>query len=120
VAPIHLPDVPLNLFDCVACAALEPASVEVVSDGAKLDDEVLAEVLRGDFASFFLPKPDQLRFVWPHDDPRVGTSDKRLAISHQRNWRSFVGNHGILHRCQGKYQYKMLISRRSESVNIKC
>jgi hypothetical protein len=50
---------------------LKPASVQVLSRNAKLDDQIARQVLGLDLASFFPPKPDQCRLVSTHNDADV-------------------------------------------------
>ncbi len=59
--------------------AFVPLAVEVLGHEAELDDEVGREVLRPDFASFFLPEADQGFFVLPHDDAGIGAADEVAA-----------------------------------------
>src|SRR4051812_12721447 len=84
VAPIHwwtgCRTFRLHIFDCVAAVALVPASIEVLGDGAKLDNQLLAEVLRRNLTPLLAPEPDELVLIIAHDDPGVGASNKGPAI----------------------------------------
>jgi hypothetical protein len=72
---------PLNVFDCVPRAALVPGPVQLLGYRTELDDQILAQVLRSDFASLFSPKPNELRRVGSHDDPGVRAADKAAAVA---------------------------------------
>src|SRR5271163_3935523 len=70
--PFHwMLDPALTVGDRVPGVVLIPASVQRLGDDAQLDNEVIAEVHRFDFATLLLPEPDQRRLVAAHNDPRV-------------------------------------------------
>ncbi len=56
----------LHLVDRLACVAFVPAAVEVLGHRAELDDQVVGEILRLDFAALLPPQPNELR---PHPRP---------------------------------------------------
>ena len=84
VAAIHLMDgvldPPLHVLDRVAGIALVPAPVEVLGDGAELDDQVVGQILRLDLAALLPPQPDERGLVIAHDDPGVRAADERTTI----------------------------------------
>src|SRR3981189_279786 len=73
-------NVSLDVFDSLASISLVPAAVEVLSNGAKLNDEVATKILRGYFAAFFLPKPRQFERIIAHDDAGVRAANEAPAI----------------------------------------
>ena len=73
-------DPPLHVLDGVAGVALVPAPVEVLGDGAELDDQIVGEVLRLDLAAFLPPEPNEIGFVVAHDDPGVRAADESIPI----------------------------------------
>ena len=73
-------DPALTVGDGAPCVALIPASVQRLRDDAELDNEVIAEVHRFDFAALFLPKPDQRSLVGAHNDPRVRPANEVAAV----------------------------------------
>src|SRR5262249_8052755 len=70
----------LHLRNDVPGIALEPMSIEGLGHEAKLDDEIVGEVLRLGLAAFLAPQPQQGSLVAPHDDPSGRTSDEAPAI----------------------------------------
>ncbi len=69
----------LDVADDPSGIALIPAAVERLGGDAELDDEVIAEVLRLDLTTLFLPQPDQRRFIRAHDDPCVRAAEELAA-----------------------------------------
>ncbi len=69
-------DPPLHLRNDVPAIALEPLPIEGLGHEAKLDEEVVGEVLRLGLAAFLAPQPQQGSLVAPHDYPGVGAADK--------------------------------------------
>src|ERR1700730_10610165 len=67
---------PLDVWNCLASWAFVPAPVESFGCEAELDTEVVRIVLRLDFATLFLPQPDERCFIIAHDDSGVRSSDK--------------------------------------------
>ena len=62
---------PLHVRDGMAAVALVPGAVQVFCDAAKLDDEMLAEVLGLHLPSLLAPKSQEFSFIIPHNDPSV-------------------------------------------------
>src|SRR5208337_4042201 len=60
--------------------AFVPTPVERFGCDAKLDDEIVGEVLRLGLAALFLPQPDEGRLVGAHYDPRVRTADELATV----------------------------------------
>jgi hypothetical protein len=58
----------------LARIAFVPKPVEVLRRPAKLDDEVARQVLRLDFASLFVPEPEEGGLVISHDGSGVRTA----------------------------------------------
>src|SRR5262249_34836866 len=85
-------DPPLHLRNDVPGIALEPMSIEGLGHEAKLDDEIVAEVLRLGLAAFLAPQAQQGSLIAPHDHPGVGAADKAPAI------KTFGGNPCALER----------------------
>ena len=54
-----MPNAPLDVLDRIAGVALVPGPVQVLGDGAKLDDEVLAEVFWFGLTPLLTPEPDE-------------------------------------------------------------
>ena len=50
-------DLPLDVFDLISGVSFVPAPVEVLGDGAQLDDQVVRKVLRLDLSALLAPKP---------------------------------------------------------------
>ena len=73
-------DPPLHLRNDVPGSALEPMPIEGLGHEAKLDDEIVREVLRFGLATFLAPQPQQGSLVAPHDYPGVGAADEVSAI----------------------------------------
>src|SRR5215469_8038944 len=69
-------DPPLHLRNDVPGIALEPIPVEGLGHEAKLDDEVVGEVLRLGLTAFLAPQPQQGSLIAPNVDPGVGAADK--------------------------------------------
>ena len=46
---------------------LVPAAVQLLGNGAELDNEVAGEILRLGLAAFLAPKPEQRRLVVAHE-----------------------------------------------------
>ena len=84
VAAIHLMDGMLDLLldvlDGVAGVALVPAPVQVLGDGAELDDQVVGEVLGLDLAALLPPQPNERGLIVAHDDAGVRAADEGAAI----------------------------------------
>jgi hypothetical protein len=74
-------DPPLHLRNDVPGIALEPMPIEGLGHEAKLDDEIVGEVLRLGLAAFLAPHPQQGSLVGPHDHPGVGAADKSPPIA---------------------------------------
>ena len=55
----------LHVLDRLTGVALVPAPVEVLGDGAELNDQVVGEVLRLELAAFLAPEAEQLRLRRP-------------------------------------------------------
>src|SRR5262249_55805770 len=73
-------DPPLYVGNDLPGIALEPMPIEGLGHEAKLDDEIVGEVLRLSLAAFLAPQPEQGSLVAPHDDPGVGAADEAPAI----------------------------------------
>jgi hypothetical protein len=73
-------DVALNVDHAATGVALVPVTVQVLGRGPKLDDQIARQVLRPDFATFLLPKPDQGGLVIAQDDAGIRASDKISSI----------------------------------------
>ena len=71
----------LNVGDHLPGIGLIPAPVQLFRNDPKLDHQIGGQVLRFDFATLFLPEPNEGGFVAAHDDPGVGAADKRSAIN---------------------------------------
>ena len=69
-------DLPLHVLDGLAGVTLIPAPVEILGDGAELDNQVGRKVLRLDFAALLPPQPQQGGLVVAHDDPGVRAADE--------------------------------------------
>src|SRR5262249_6628529 len=74
-------DPPLYVGNDLPGIALEPMPIEGLGHEAKLDDEIVGEVLRLSLAAFLAPQPEQGSLVAPHDDPGVGAADEAPAIN---------------------------------------
>jgi hypothetical protein len=61
----------LHVIDRIAGVAFVPGPVQLLGDGAELNNEILAEVLRLDFSSLFPPKLYEPCLIVAHDDPGV-------------------------------------------------
>lgn len=70
----------LNVRHGLSGFALVPGSIQIFRGIAKLDDEVVREILRRDLATLFSPKPNDIVFVLSHDDAGVRSADEVLAI----------------------------------------
>ena len=75
-----MPDPPLDVGDDLPGICLIPAPVKLLSDRAKLDNEVPREVLRLDLAPFLPPQPHQGDLIAAHDDPGVGAANEAAPI----------------------------------------
>ena len=53
-----------------------PAAVELLGGEAELDDEVVGQVFRLDFAALLPPQAEQRGFVIAHDDPGIRAADE--------------------------------------------
>jgi len=73
------PDLALNIGKNLTGIGLIPASVQVLSRNAKLDDQIARQVLGLDLAALFAPKPDQGRLVGTHNDAGVRAADEVTA-----------------------------------------
>jgi hypothetical protein len=73
-----MPDPLLDVLDGLTGTALVPVAVEVevLCDLSKLDDQVLRKVLWLAFAALFLPQPNEVVLIVPHDDARVRATAK--------------------------------------------
>ena len=58
-------DPPLHVLDGVAGIALVPAPVEVLGDGAELDDQVVGQIFRLDLPSLLAPEPNEVASSLP-------------------------------------------------------
>jgi hypothetical protein len=72
-------DAPLDILDRISSASLKPAAVQVFGDAPQLDNEVIAEVLRLDLASFLLPKPCALLELSFDGAPRIWRLKRKLG-----------------------------------------
>jgi hypothetical protein len=72
---------PLHGLDGVASVTFIPAPVEVLGDGAELDDQDVREILRLDLPSFLTPQPNQRRLVVAHDDTGVRSTNEPAAVT---------------------------------------
>ena len=61
--------------------AFVPAPIQRLGYEAKLDDEVVVQILGFDLAALFLPEPNERGLVWAHNDPRVGAANEVTAIA---------------------------------------
>jgi hypothetical protein len=73
-------DPPLHVFDRMARVALIPAPVQLLGHVAELDDQLIGQILRLDFAALLPPQPHQCNLVIAHDDARVRSADRMAAI----------------------------------------
>jgi hypothetical protein len=73
-------DPPLDVPDGVASVALVPTSVELLSDGAELDDQIVREVLRLNLAALLARQANEVDFVVAHDHPGVRAADETTPI----------------------------------------
>ena len=64
----------------VAGVALVPAPVEVLGDGAELDDQVVGKVFGLDLPAFLAPQPNQTGLVIAHDDPGIRAADETARL----------------------------------------
>jgi hypothetical protein len=69
-------DPALDVFDGLARIAFVPEPVEILSNPAKLDDEVAGQVRGLDFAALFGPEAQEGGFVVTHDDAGVRAADE--------------------------------------------
>jgi hypothetical protein len=79
--PVHrMLNPALNVGDDAPRVALIPSPVDRFGGDAELDDKIVAEIVRLDFAALFLPQPDQGRLVWAHNHPSVRAADEPAAV----------------------------------------
>ncbi len=64
-------DPPLHLRNDVPAIALEPLPIEGLGHEAKLDEEVVGEVLRLGLAAFLAPQPQQGSLVARASEPPI-------------------------------------------------
>jgi hypothetical protein len=70
----------VDIDDTPASVALVPGTVELLSGGPELHNEVAGQVLRLGLASLLAPKAHQGGFVTAHDDSGVRAADEGAAI----------------------------------------
>jgi hypothetical protein len=73
-------DVLLYILDHVAAVALVPAPVEVFGNAAELNNQIVIEILRLDFAALLAPQPNEIGLITTHYDPGIGAADKGTAM----------------------------------------
>ena len=66
-----MPEAVLDAFDGLPGTALVPMAVESFCCEAKLNDEVVGEVLRLDLAAFLAPEANQRGLIIAHYDPCI-------------------------------------------------
>ena len=71
---------PLDIVDGVSGAAFIPVAIQVFSDAAQLDNELVTEVLGFDLAALLMPEPNESRLIVAHDDAGIGTTNERTPI----------------------------------------
>jgi len=75
-----MPDPALTVGGGSSGITFVPAPVQRLGCEAELDDQVVAEVRRLDFAALFLSEPDQRRLVRAHDYPGVGAAEEVATV----------------------------------------
>ncbi len=65
---------------CWPVAAWNHCRFNSFSRFPELNDQIARQILRLGLTAFFLPKPEQLRFINAHDDPGVGPANKLAAV----------------------------------------
>lgn len=85
-------DAALNVANEIAGLALEPSPIERLGGDSDLDDQIVGEVLRRDFAALFPPQTDQGVFVRAHNDPGVRAANEAATVAMGRDKRG----HGFL------------------------
>jgi hypothetical protein len=75
-----MPQAMLDAFHGLPGIALVPMAVESFCCEAKLNDEVVGEVLRLDLAAFLAPEAQEGGFIGAHDHPGVGAANEAPAI----------------------------------------
>ena len=66
----------LDLTNHIPTVAFVPSPVEVFSDIAELNDEMLAQVFGLDLTPLLPPKANELVYISAHDDPSVRSAYK--------------------------------------------
>jgi hypothetical protein len=69
----------LHVCNDLTGIGLEPASVQLLGNGAKLDNEVAGEVLWLSLAAFLAPEPLQSIIVVSHNDSGVGAAKETAS-----------------------------------------
>ncbi len=72
---------PLDVRDDLPGILLVPVPVQLLGDGAELDQELTRQIVRFEFAALLPPKPKQRGFVITHDNSGIGPADKRAAVT---------------------------------------
>ena len=80
-------DPSLHVLDGMAGVALIPASVEVLGDRAKLNDQVVREIFWFDLAALFPPQPNEIGLVIAHNHPSIGSANERAAVNLPQHFR---------------------------------
>ncbi len=70
---------PLGVRDDLPGILLVPVPVEMLGDGAGLDEELTLQIVGFEFAALRPPKPRQR--VITHDNSGIGPADKRAAVT---------------------------------------
>ena len=74
-------NLPLHVGDDMVAVLLVPASVQMLSHRAELDQKVAGQIRRLDLAPLFLPKAAQRRLVFAHNSPGIRAADKPAAVT---------------------------------------
>jgi hypothetical protein len=75
-----MPELSLHVIDRIAGVAFVPGPVQLLGDGAKLDNEVLAQVCWFSLTPLLTPEPDEPCLVIAHDDASVGAAYERASF----------------------------------------
>jgi hypothetical protein len=107
---------PLHVLDSIPGVALVPSPVQVLSNGAELDDEVLAQVFRFGLTPLLTPKPDLQSLFYPqveagHGIGRAAGVDLRHSSAVHRKG----GVHGVV--AGSNLNYAKSVSRSTSGVN---
>src|SRR5229473_888822 len=84
-------DVLLYILDDVAGVALVPVPVEVFGNAAELNDQIVIEILRLDFAALLAPQPNEIGLITTHHDPGIGAAEEGAAIPRVESGRRVGG-----------------------------